>query len=236
MVNEWHKIWNNRSENFSSVSDNVSNIFMEMIRIDGGDITDEVTFDSYFSNYEGMKEKMNVQGGDSLFEVGCGCGPYLYLLNRDGYNVGGMDYSATLLKHMDHVLPESVLVEKINNEALLLPTEVKYDIVFSRGVFHYFPDLDYAYSVLEKMLDKAKKTIGIFMIHDKNKEHEFVEGRKKIDPNYEEKYKNLPKLFFTKEYFKKFADTHGVSVEFTQVPLKGFWNDEYTFDCVIRKD
>ena len=60
MVNGWHKIWNNRSEKFDSVDDSVSNIFMEMIRIDGGDITDEVTFDSYFSNYEGMKEKMRL--------------------------------------------------------------------------------------------------------------------------------------------------------------------------------
>ena len=236
MYNNWHNIWNKRTEKFDSLDkQNASEVFMEMIRIDGGDITDRVSYDAYISNYQKMKETMNARGGDSLFEVGCGCGPYLYLLHNDGFKIGGIDYSPTLLKHMKKVLPDSALLELVSDEAINMPTLKQYDIVFSRGVFHYFPDYDYANEVMGKMLDKTKKTLGFFMIHDKEKESDFINGRKKIDPDYEDKYKDLPKLFYTKEFFQSFAAKHNLSAKFLQIPLEGFWNDAYTFDCIMYK-
>ena len=78
-------------------------------------------------------------------------------------------------------------------------------------------------------------SIGVIDIHDKDKERDFLEYRKKILDNYEERYKDLPKLFYEKDFFGKFAEKYGMNVVFTDSCVKGYWNNEFVFNCYMYK-
>jgi hypothetical protein len=60
-----------------------------------------------------------------------------------------------------------------------LPQILSYDFVISNGVFHYFPDLDYAGQVLGRMIAKARRTVAIIKVSDLSRrdEAERVRGR-----------------------------------------------------------
>ena len=116
--------------------------------------------------YKDTKDGLKIQSGQSVFEVGCGCGANLYMFLHDGVQIGGLDYSQKLVSIMKHVISETDLLECYCDEAINLPTDIEYDSVLSNGVFHYFPDVKYAENVLEKMLKKARQSIGILDIHD----------------------------------------------------------------------
>lgn len=50
------------------------------------------------------------------------------------------------------------------------------------------------------MYEKSNYSIGILDIHDVDCEEEFVAYRKSVIENYEERYKDLPKLFYDKHF------------------------------------
>lgn len=85
------------------------------------------------------------------------------------------------------------------------------------------------------MLAKANKSLGVLHIHDKAKENEFIEGRRKLTPNYDEHYKGLPKLFYDKEFFTTFAKENNLKIEFVESNLKGFWDNPFVFNCFMYR-
>lgn len=82
-----------------------------------------------------------------------------------------------------------------------MSVEIKYDVILSNSVFSYFQDFAYAEEVLEKIFIKAKRSIAILDVHDAEKKEDFIAYRIKTTPNYEERYKDLPKLFYSQVFF-----------------------------------
>ena len=64
---------------------------------------------------------------------------------------------------------------------------------------------------------------------------EFIEYRKKTIENYEERYKGLHKLFYSKEFFRNFAKNHNMKVVFKESNISGYWNNEFVFNCYFTK-
>lgn len=91
-------------------------------------------------------------------------------------------------------------VELYCGEAVDIDPDVKYDSVMSNSVFEYFESDEYAEKVMQKMLEKAEYSIGIFDVHDAEKKDEYLQYRRSIIQNYDEKYKNLDKNFLTKAF------------------------------------
>lgn len=149
-----------------------------------------------------------------------------------GQETGGIDYSASLIESAKKVLHSD---ELLCEEAVNLPTDKKYDAVLSNSVFSYFEDEAYAKKVLEKMYEKANHSIGLVDIHDVKKKEEFVAYRKKCVENYEEKYKDLPKFFYRREFFEGFAAEHDMEVIFSDSNVEGYWNNEFVFSCFMYK-
>ena len=112
------------------------------------------------------------------------------------------------------VLREDALCEIVRGEACDLPMEEKYDAAFSDGVFHYFPDEAYAEKVLEGMAEKVRGNIVILDVHDAAKKEEFFAFRRKLDPDYDEHYRGLDKLFYDKAFFEAYAKKHGLAVAY----------------------
>lgn len=103
-----------------------------------------------------------------------------------------------MVKIAKYVLAPEKTLELICGEAINIPTQKKYDSIYSNSCFSYFPDNKYAETVLDKMLQKTKSSIGLIDVHDLSKKDAFIDFRRKNIENYDEKYKDLNNLFYSK--------------------------------------
>lgn len=237
--NEWKRIWDKKA----FVSDghrNLEDLFMQMKIADGYDALGElkITYADFRAQFDDMLYHLeNSNSGkhidaQSAFEVGCGCGPNLLLLQDKGLMVGGMDYSEGLIESAKRYIKTDDFTV---GEAVRLKVEPKYDVVFSKGYFCYFESEEYAAKVMELMVEKANFSIGILDLFDAGKEAEFLAYRRKHIENYDEKYKGLGKLFVSKDFFIRFASEHHLEITFTDTNLAGYWNNEFIFNVFMHK-
>ncbi len=239
MNNKWKEIWNAKGTDckISLSGKSEFEVYRELKRLDGYDVSIENEeayykkfYDSAVIMFEDMKNKMGVC---SAYEVGCGSGANLYLLKNRGIEVGGIDYSENLAGVARTVLEEEKLVQI--GEAVNLPTDTKYDMVFSDGVFAYFPDEEYGMTVLKKMYDKARKVVVISEVFDKDRQLECEKHRREMIDNYDERYEGLDKVFYKRELFTQFADKHQCTIKFSKVENEYYWNSKYLFHCYLYK-
>lgn len=242
MNGEWHEVWEKRNADETELNcGDMKRVFLELKRIAGWDATGEMLgFEQFYKQYVETKNELEFSAAlqkrpiESIFEVGCGCGANLYLFQKWGeLKVGGVDYSDAEIKIAEKVLEKPI--ELICDEAVNLSSEIKYDAVLSNSVFSYFESYDYAQQVLEAMCRKANYSIGIVDIHDADKKDAFVEYRKSIIEDYEERYRDLPKFFYEKAFFLDFAGKHDMSIRFSKPTMQGYWNNDYVFNCFMTK-
>lgn len=242
MANKWHEIWNNRITDLNKIAEGNSSqqIFLELKRSSGFDVlNDGMSYEAFYQQYLSTKEmlinKSEQRFGcsvNSVYEVGCGSGANLFLLQEDGYDVGGIDFSEKLIEAARKVLH----VDDLQcGEANTLSSEKKYDVLLSNSVFSYFADEAYATNVLEKMYRKTRYAIGLIDIHDLESKDAFIQYRKREVPNYEERYKELPKFFYEKSFFVQFAREHDMDIVFTKSEVEGYWNNNFVFNCFMYK-
>lgn len=239
--NKWKELWNKRNVNFEQCLGDERALLLELKRSNGFDVAGQLGYDVLIKQYEQIK-KMLFSGvsfpenlfrrGLSVYEVGCGSGANLYLFEKDGIVCGGLDYSSNLIEGARRVLCSEDI---ICAEADKMSEDIQYDAVLSNSVFSYFTNEYYALSVLEKMYKKSRYSIGLVDVHDKSKERDFLEYRKKEILNYEERYKDLPKLFYSKDFFRTFANEHKLEIVFTESNVEGYWNNRFVFNCFMYK-
>lgn len=235
-MNNWKKIWDRKQAKQDILLKGIpQDVFMELKRSNGFDVVDNaVSYQAFYGQCQDVLQSL--QGGqsgiESLFEVGCGSGANLYVYEQAGIKTGGIDYSTGLIDSAKKVLHSD---ELICDEAINLPTDRKYDAVLSNSVFSYFENEEYARSVLEKMFQKTKRSIGLVDIHDIEKKEGFMAYRKKCVENYEERYKELPKFFYSRKFFEEFALEHDMEILFSESKVEGYWNNDFVFSCYMYK-
>lgn len=238
MQNEWKSLWNKRHGELDKMGEAADNrkIFLELKRSNGFDVVNELTYDALYGQYAETKKNLcppRLQGGiRSVYEVGCGAGANLFLFEEEQIRTGGIDYSEGLIDTAKQVLKTEDLM---CGDAVSMPVMPRYDSCFSNSVFSYFPEEAYALKVLEKMYEKAEYGIGILDIHDIQQKEAFIKYREEIVPDYHERYKNLPKLFYSRELFEKFAKDHNMEIMFQQSAMEGYWNNKFVFHCYMYK-
>lgn len=240
MENRWQEVWNNRTVNLDELSsEDETRLILELKRIVGWDFygkKSSVSVDEFKKEYSYLKQNLGLADKiGSVFEVGCGSGVNLYFFKKDGFKIGGADYAENLLNVAKKVIGAENFVECIAGEAVDLPTEIKYDAVFSAGVFSYLLDLDYTEKVLERMVAKSRQSIGILRIFDEETKEECYKYRRQQTKNYDERYKNLPKLFHSKKFFEDFATRNDLEIKFGQHHMEGYWSEPFNFDCFMYK-
>lgn len=233
-MSDWKKIWSERkSESQILLSGDAKSVLLELKRINGFDVDGELTFNAFSEQYEEFKNHLQkYRQIQSVYEIGCGSGANLYMFEQEDYKCGGIDYSVGLTSVARKVLKTTDI---LCAEAEAVPTDICYDAVFSNGVFSYFDSIEYAERVLEKMYEKARYSIGVMDIPDINTKEEFIAYRRQIDKNYDIRYKNLPKLFYSKDFFIGFAQRHHMEIEFLELHLEGYWNNLFDFTCYMYK-
>ncbi len=226
MASGWKEIWENRR-----LDSPAGSTLARLLAADGFDTpfskVDEEIWRSYVCR---MAARVGIEPGMSVFEVGCGAGAYLFELYRRGCRVGGLDASAALLNLARDVMPEG---EWIHGDAAGLETTQSYDLVVSVSVFHYFPSLDYARRVIERMVRKARRAVMILDVPDLAKRERSIEFRRRLlgEKVYADKYGRLEHLYYERHWFKEALAESGVEHAWTEdQQLDGYVNSEYRFN------
>ena len=235
MDNKWREIWNRRKPVTGGLTGDWEHIYLELKRLNGYDIMEGgISLDAWLELDAEIQQRLHLTHGDRVFEVGCGAGANLYLMQRAGIIVGGTDYAEGLVAIARTVLPHAA--ELYAGEADAIDTAQKYDAVFTNGVLHYLPDLGYAEHVLLRMLEKTTGAIGLIDVHDRDREEEFHAYRRSVIPDYDERYKGLSNLFFPRSFFEDFARAHDLHIVFTPMQLRGYWNAPFVFNCFMYRE
>lgn len=231
MNNKWQSIWNKRE------IPNDKKINLEMlIKLDG--------FDSgagYINPSDWRKSVLNtikiigINSGDSVFEVGCGSGAYLYAINElKNISGGGVDYSKPLIDIAKKALP------KMNFEcleAINIAHIPKYDHCISHGVFHYFDKL-YAEKVLELMIEKAHKSVAIIEVPDERKKNQSEEIRRQSLSleEYEEKYKGLKHEYYNPRWFLDISKKLNLSCKIIENQTPNYIQKDFRYGVILKKN
>ena len=109
------------------------------------------------ADVEHVAETLDIGPGTEVFEVGCGAGEFLRPLHDNGFIVGGLDASATLVTEAQAAMPEGRFSTGLLTE--LNPAQ-PWQVVVCRA-FGAFPDVDYARGVLARMAAKATHAVAL---------------------------------------------------------------------------
>jgi trans-aconitate methyltransferase len=229
MRNNWKSVWQSRATDREITS------LSELIKLNGWDSpTGEVSVDNWLAYVDWVSRHVGIQKSDTIFEVGCGSGAFLYPLYQQGYEVSGVDYSEALISIARRFIPRG----RFNiAEAKEIETEKKYDIALSNGVFLYFPDLSYAKEVLNKMLKIARRKVAVLEVNDEKKRDASLRARMSAlgEEEYKKKYEGLDHLFFTREFFERVAEEHSWEVTFVNTPGDIYPAAAYRFGAIFSR-
>ena len=227
-MDKWKEIWNKE--------DRVYNYILEtLIKTDGFDKgAGSFSLNDWKEYTNEHFIKLDIRNNYTFYDIGCGSGAFVYPLYLKNHSVGGIDYSSVLIELANTVMKDSSFEHK---DALMIDTNLKYDIVFSHSVFHYFKNLDYAKKVIKKMILKSNKKIAIFDINDKSKELEYHKVRigKMKEQEYKKKYEGLEHLFYEKKWFENIAKEFGLKVNIFDQTYEKYSNSSLRFNVIMEK-
>ncbi len=235
----WKDIWNRKTLQLGEGKEDEFTRFCQLKKANGFDVavSDEQEYYQYFyDNFLRLYETLlSITNNDiqSVFEVGCGSGVNLMMFgNRGIRELGGIDYSQSLVDVCRKFSGGGVFC----GEADTVDTHKKYDVVMSDGVFQYFSSVDYAETVLNKMLTKASKVVMLGGVHDPDRKEEWLAYRKSLFDDYDARYEGLDKLFLSKEWIKTIAAKFGKHVTFKENGSDVYWNSRYSYDAYLYAD
>lgn len=228
----WREIWERRSVTPEQVDHTMVSL-ADLIAADGfdtgfGDITAEAWTDFVARTCA----TFDLVAGDSLFEVGCGAGAFLYLPYLAGISVGGADYSAALVDTASRAMPDGTFLVQ---DANAIDVGEQVDVILAFSVFHYFDGLDYARSVLGRMCAKARRGVAILDVPDAASaddalayRHELTGGAEK----YAERYAGLEHQSYDRDWMREALEGFGmVDVRIESQSIEDYRNGQYRFNA-----
>ena len=227
----WQDVWSQRTP--SGIPHDGGATLENLIRADGfntgfGDITVEA-----WSDFVGRTcDVVSLEAGDSLFEVGCGAGAFLYLPSQRGITVGGIDYSPAQIETAKRAIPGGTFAVR---DAVDLDPTPTADVTIAFSVFQYFSSLDYARRVIDRMCQKATRAVAILDLPDLqladealNERHAAVGG----EAAYVERYEGLDHLSFSKEWVRTVLEEQGLqNVTVGPQTVSGYGNGRFRFNA-----
>jgi len=227
-MSSWKEIWNK--------DDRVNKIILDMlIKADGFDSpTGSFTVDDWIEYTDTLYARLNIKDNDSIFDVGSGSGAFVYPFYLKSHHIGGIEYSKKLVSLANAIMPDG---EFVNEEAIEIDIQDKYNIIVSHGVFFYFKDLEYARKVIVKMIKKSNREIAIFDINDETKQEKYHQLRMQTmtKEEYEKKYEGLEHLFYAKEFFIQIAEEYNLKIEIWDQDFEQYNNSKFRFNVIMRK-
>jgi len=146
-----------------------------------------------------LLELLKIQPGDNVLEVGCGAG--LLARHIQSYcNYVGTDRSLAMIKKTIKLNGFSALRCNAND---LVFKDKSFDHVFAFGVFHYFPNHDYAAKCISEMKRVSRKSVCISDLPVESHEpshllfdEQFFAGWLITDPFYKREHRRFTATLF----------------------------------------
>jgi SAM-dependent methyltransferase len=226
MTNRWQPIWQNRArpENGSTLQ--------TLLSLDGYDAFGALSEADWQSYISGFAARLGLKPGESIFDVGCGAGAVLYPLYEQGYRVAGLDYSEALVQVAREVMPGADI--RLGEADELDPSE-RFDLVLSHAVFLYFPSLEYAANVLQRMLEKARRMVAVLDVPDLATREQALAFRRQAlgEQEYARKYEGLDHLYFDRDWFRGTLAGLATQIEIQDQALPKYAHNPYRFNVFI---
>ncbi|MGD0394762.1 MAG: class I SAM-dependent methyltransferase [Acidimicrobiales bacterium] len=177
-------------------------------------------------------KSVELGGGDSLFDVGCGSGAFLYVPHQQGVAVGGADFSGSLVEIARRAMPDGDFSECEANQIQVAPA---FDVVMSCFAFSYFSSLEYAHVVIERMCTKATRAVGILDIPDAALADAAMEHRIAAlggPEAYAERYEGLGHQVYGRDWVASVLKDVGlVDVAIESQDIDGYDNGQFRFNA-----
>lgn len=174
---------------------------------------------------------LGLKPGDSVHEVGCGAGAFLYELARAGLAVTGSDQSATLVAIARDALPNGTFEVA---PACDLDITARADAVVSCGMFPYLASLDYAATVITRMTAKARRAVAILDIPDQAKQAAALKYRIASaggETAYADRYEGLDHLHYPRSWIARSLQEAGLTdIQIADQSLPGYGNASFRFN------
>lgn len=226
MSTTWKEVWAGRRR---STADGT--LLAQVMAADGLDTAfGSVTAESWRAFVRHTADVIGIYAGRSVFEVGCGGGAYLLDLYERGCEVAGLDWSPALIRCAEEVMPRGRFVVA---EARELDASEQYDFVVSCAAFLYFPSLDYARDVLERMVRKSRLGIMVLDVPDLAKMVEALALRHHLmgDEAYARRYDGLKHLYMDKGWFRNILADLGMDrIQIDDQRIDGYANSAYRYN------
>jgi trans-aconitate methyltransferase len=230
-MESWHAVWNKRRLPVAAVS-----TLQGLIDLDGFDSGAGKIGEAAWRVYVAMVAgRLGIRPADSVFEIGCGSGAFLYVLREAGVRIAGLDYSENLVAAARHAMPEGDF--RAATAEAFAAVAGEYDFVIANSVFHYFPDLDYARRVVDKMRVAAGRAVAILELPDAVTRGEAEAARRGLlsAEEYERKYAGLSHLYYDRNWFIELAEHHGLAAEIFQQDIAGYAQNAFRYNVLLRK-
>jgi SAM-dependent methyltransferase len=233
LINKWHNVWGNRE----CLADEAGTVLEKLIELDGFDTPLGKMSERDWIDYGLLLgTKAGITSKDSIFEVGCGSGAFIYPFLMRGHQVSGLDYSQNLIEAAKYEVPalKDLLILSEANKCSIKP---QFDCVLANHVFHYFPSMDYAEVTLDRMIKKSRRIITMTALPDISLRGDSEQARRGIlsEVEYNKKYEGLDILYFEKENLLNIGNKYGLNTEFLPHQMPGFVQNPYRFDCIYTK-
>lgn len=228
MSNLWQNIWEKRS-----LQPQHAITLDTLIALDGFDSgAGKIALPDWQEYTRRISEKLGMQSGDSVFEVGCGAGAFLYALRQQyPLKVGGLDYAAGLIEAAQQAMPDGDFCAQ---SAQTMAIDPQYDFVIANSVFHYF-DEAMAAEVFHAMWQKAKVGVAILDIPHAATKEECERARRDAlsEAEYEEKYRGLHHTYYSPDWFANQLPGKPHQVFESCVP--NYAQSQYRFSVIFSK-
>lgn len=232
MGTSWHEVWSRRT--IRGRSDHGRQLSLQELIVADGFNTGfgDIPVDAWSEMVDRMCDTFGLNSGDSLFDVGCGAGAFLYPAGQRGIDVGGVDSSFSQIEVARRAIPSGSFDIVEANKMSITPSA---DVVLSFSVFQYFPSLDYARQVVERMCRKATRAVAILDVPNLDTAEHALEDRQAAVGGaaaYAERYEGLEHLSFSKRWIETILEEEGlVDVSIGPQEIRGYQNGKHRFNA-----
>lgn len=224
----WDAVWESRPTDLSGGS-----VLRALLVADGRDTPfGQIGDEAWLAFVRRVAVRLGIGRGDSVCDVGCGAGAFLYELHRMGCTVSGVDRSASLIDCAGRAMSEG---EFVVADAAALPPEPAVDAVVSCDAFLYFPSTEYAERVVDAMVAKARRAVAVLGVPDAAAKDEALARRRELagsDEAYDARYRGLDHLYLERDWLAgRMAAAGLVDVTVEAQGIDGDENATFRFNC-----
>ena len=191
-----------------------------------------MTEDAWASGVRQLCSAFGLRGSETVFEVGCGAGAFLYELHAGGHRVAGIDRSPALIAKATEVMAGGHFAVA---DAAELDPDPHFHAVVSVGVFLYFASEEYASRVIDLMVAKATGVVALCDLPDLATRAEDIARRQETaggEEAYRERYAGLDHRYYDREWVAEALRERGLEgVRVEDQVFEGYGNTPFRFNA-----